>query len=401
MQYNCKVFNTRIKSFQEVVMLKKKLAMSFRYVPCAAILIKTAIRETIDLPSMKELVKSICQEGVIEPIIVRRIAQHSGNPGRWQKSYEKYELLVGKRRLLAARQAGCKEVPVCIAEADGIEPLILALTENIQRQDLTPIEEAKGIRALMAHQRCWSGYASDTLEDMVGHAIGKSGTFVRDRLALLELPHEVQTSMEAGKLSISKAKVISELAQPADQIKAADLAAKRPRLTTEQLREEILWDAPDAPMKKGGTVKEDVEWRNASKFLDTLGSLNHELVDRTLQCYFQQLMKITKPSYHWFVRNLIAELMLKFGLLLFKFPIDGSLDEDEKRARDKLFESYLNGKALIFYGEQAAPQYDRDALIQLATALIDYCRISEGKEENVIPIIRRGVVTPKPASVAE
>jgi len=93
--------------------------------------------------------------------------------------------------------------------------------------------------------------------------------------------------------------------------------------------------------------------------------------------------------------------MLKFGLLLFKFPIDGSLDEDEKRARDKLFESYLNGKALIFYGEQAAPQYDRDALIQLATALIDYCRISEGKEENVIPIIRRGVVTPKPASVAE
>ena len=147
-------------------------------------------RKTFDAESLDELTLSIKERGIIQPIIVRRSEQ--------QKN--KYEIIAGERRWLAAQNAGLHEVPVVVTEADDLKSLEFAIVENVQRHDLNAIEEAQG------YQKLISEFAYD--QEKVSKFIGKSRSHVANCLRLLSLPVEVIKLIEDSKLTQGHAKVL-------------------------------------------------------------------------------------------------------------------------------------------------------------------------------------------------
>ena len=147
-------------------------------------------RKTFDAESLEELTASIKERGIIQPIIVRRSEQ--------QKN--KYEIIAGERRWLAAQNAGLHEVPVVVTEADDLKSLEFAIVENVQRHDLNAIEEAQGYQKLIGE------FAYD--QEKVSKFIGKSRSHVANCLRLLSLPVEVIKLIEDSKLTQGHAKVL-------------------------------------------------------------------------------------------------------------------------------------------------------------------------------------------------
>lgn len=145
-------------------------------------------RSRFDSEALEELTESIRQHGLIQPITVR--ALDSGY----------YQIIAGERRWRAARAAGLTEVPVRIIEADDRQAMELALVENLQREDLNPIEEAKGYRTLMQEYGL-------TQEDAAA-AVGKSRPAVANALRLLSLSGPVQQLVETGALSAGHARAL-------------------------------------------------------------------------------------------------------------------------------------------------------------------------------------------------
>ena len=140
-------------------------------------------RKHFSKESLEELTNSIRERGVIQPIVVR---PEKGNDG-------KYEIIAGERRWLASQNAGLHEVPVVILDVDDIKSLEFAIVENVQRQDLNPIEEAKGYQRLVDD----FNYNQDKLSKF----IGKSRSYIANSLRLLGLPGEVLAMVESGNLS--------------------------------------------------------------------------------------------------------------------------------------------------------------------------------------------------------
>ena len=147
-------------------------------------------RKTFDSENREELTNSIKERGIIQPIIVRRSEQ--------QKN--KYEIIAGERRWLAAQNAGLHELPVVVTEADDLKSLEFAIVENVQRHDLNAIEEAQG------YQKLISEFSYD--QDKVSKFIGKSRSHVANCLRLLSLPEEVIKLIENNKLTQGHAKVL-------------------------------------------------------------------------------------------------------------------------------------------------------------------------------------------------
>ena len=147
-------------------------------------------RKIFDLENLEELTNSIKERGVIQPIIVRNSQDHT----------DKYEIIAGERRWLAAQNAGLHEVPVVITEADDLKSLEFAIVENVQRHDLNSIEEANGYQKLIDQ----FGYD----QEKVAKFIGKSRSHISNCLRLLTLPKEVITLIENGNLSQGHAKVL-------------------------------------------------------------------------------------------------------------------------------------------------------------------------------------------------
>ena len=147
-------------------------------------------RNSFNKESLEELTNSIIERGIIQPIIVRKSEDKLG----------KYEIIAGERRWLAAQNAGLHEVPVVVIEADNLKSLEFALVENVQRQDLNPIEEAEG------YQRLIDEFNYD--QEKVSKFIGKSRSHVTNCLRLLTLPKEVIILVENGKLSQGHAKIL-------------------------------------------------------------------------------------------------------------------------------------------------------------------------------------------------
>ena len=147
-------------------------------------------RKIFDQENLEELTKSIKERGVIQPIIVRNSQDHS----------DKYEIIAGERRWLAAQNAGLHEVPVVITEADDLKSLEFAIVENVQRHDLNSIEEANGYQKLIDQ----FGYD----QEKVAKFIGKSRSHISNCLRLLTLPKEVIILIENGHLSQGHAKVL-------------------------------------------------------------------------------------------------------------------------------------------------------------------------------------------------
>ena len=139
--------------------------------------------------SLNDLEKSIKERGIIQPIIVRKSDENS-----------KYEIIAGERRWLAAQRAGLHEVPVVVTEADDLKSLEFAIVENVQRNDLNPLEEAQG------YQRLINDFSYD--QEKVSKFIGKSRSYITNCLRILTLPSDVLTYIETKKLSFGHAKIL-------------------------------------------------------------------------------------------------------------------------------------------------------------------------------------------------
>ena len=150
-------------------------------------------RKHINKESLEELTNSIKEQGVIQPIIVR--------PDK--TSERKYEIIAGERRWLASQNAGLHEVPVVILNVDDVKSLEFAIVENVQRQDLNPIEEAKGYQRLVDD----FNYNQEKLSQF----IGKSRSYIANSLRLLSLPDEVLAMVEQGNLSAGHARSLISL----------------------------------------------------------------------------------------------------------------------------------------------------------------------------------------------
>ena len=144
-------------------------------------------RKNFKKEQMEELTSSIKERGIIQPIIVR-------------KQSDKYEIIAGERRWQAAQNAGLHEVPVVEIEADDLKSLEFAIVENVQRDDLNPIEEANGYKRLI------EDFNYD--QDKVAKFIGKSRTHISNSLRLLTLPEAVIKLVEEQKLTQGHAKVL-------------------------------------------------------------------------------------------------------------------------------------------------------------------------------------------------
>ncbi len=145
-------------------------------------------RKTFDEGALQELADSIIQHGVLQPLLVRPLPTGG------------YQLVAGERRWRASRIAGLKEVPVVIKELSDVETMEIAIIENLQREDLNPIEEAEGLQALI--DRC--GF---TQED-VAVSVGKSRPAIANALRLLKLPPEVRDMTRNGDISAGHARAL-------------------------------------------------------------------------------------------------------------------------------------------------------------------------------------------------
>lgn len=159
-------------------------------------------RKTFDIESLNELAKSITEYGIVQPIIVK-------------KSVKGYELVAGERRTKAAKIAGLKKIPAIIKDFDDQEMMEIALVENIQREDLNPIDEATSISNIIKLR----GYTQDEF----ANKFGKSRTYVTNILGLLKLPDEVKRLVEKRNITMSHARVLSKMD---DENKVIDLAKK-------------------------------------------------------------------------------------------------------------------------------------------------------------------------------
>jgi len=158
---------------------------------------------------LEGLAQSIKEHGVLQPIVVRR------------KGDGVYELIAGERRLRAATLAGLTTIPALVRNSNDEKSLALALVENIQRQNLNPMEEAKAYSRLMGE--------FGLTQDLVASSVGKDRSTIANILRLLTLPKEAQQFIESGNLSLGHAKVLAGVSSPSTQLQIAK------RIVAEQL----------------------------------------------------------------------------------------------------------------------------------------------------------------------
>ena len=158
-------------------------------------------RSVFDQETLAELAESISQYGLIQPITVRKL------PSGY------YQIIAGERRWRASRLAGLKEVPVRIIEADDRRAMELALVENLQREDLNPIEEAKGYKTLIEEYGMTQEEASQS--------VGKARSSVTNALRLLNLTPPVMAMLEDGDISAGHARALLAVKDEADQLRVA------------------------------------------------------------------------------------------------------------------------------------------------------------------------------------
>ena len=159
-------------------------------------------RKNFSEKGLEELAKSIEQNGIIQPILVRSMSDGS------------YQLIAGERRWRAARMAGLHEVPVTIREMTDEEASVFALIENLQREDLNPVEEAEGLKSLIETY----GFTQEEAADKVG----KSRTAVTNTLRLLKLPSPVLQMLGDGKISAGHARALLGLDEEKEMLRIAE-----------------------------------------------------------------------------------------------------------------------------------------------------------------------------------
>ena len=179
-------------------------------------------RKNFSKENLEELTNSIKEQGVIQPILVRPDKSSDG----------KYEIIAGERRWLASQHAGLHEVPVVVLNVDDVKSLEFAIVENVQRQDLNPIEEARGYQRLVDE----FNYNQDKLSKF----IGKSRSYIANSLRLLSLPEEVLSMVEEGNLSAGHARSLIGLNNSIDiakKIIQKKLSVRQAEILARQFRD--------------------------------------------------------------------------------------------------------------------------------------------------------------------
>ncbi len=182
-------------------------------------------RDDIDPDTLNELANSIASQGIIQPIVVRKVA------------YDKYEIIAGERRWRAAQIAGLSEVPVIVREIDDQVALAIGLIENIQRESLTPLEEAKALQQLiedfgMTHEE-------------ISHVVGRSRSSVSNLIRLLQLSDAVKQLLGNGDLEMGHARALLSLQEDMQFEAASQVINKKLSVRqTEELVKRLLNPKP-------------------------------------------------------------------------------------------------------------------------------------------------------------
>ena len=185
-------------------------------------------RRTFSEESIGQLADSIREQGILQPLLV---APSDGG---------RYMIIAGERRFRAGRMAGLETLPCIVKDIDVIRQREVALIENLQREDLNPIEAARGVKALM--DQC--GYT----QEKIGERLGKSRPAVANMMRLLQLPDEVTEMVKDGRLSAGHARVLAGISDPAEQIRLARKAVDE-ELNVRQM-EQLARAAAGRPQKK-------------------------------------------------------------------------------------------------------------------------------------------------------
>lgn len=191
-------------------------------------------RKTFDETALEELAQSIEQHGVLQPLLVRPLP--SGG----------YQLVAGERRWRASRMAKLTEVPVIVKELSDTEAMELAIIENLQREDLNPIEEAEGLQALV--DKC--GYT----QDEIAASVGKSRPAITNSLRLLRLPEEVREMTKNGEITAGHARALLAFDSSALMIEVAEQIVSR-KLTVRDV--EKMAKSPKKTSSKRSSKKRD------------------------------------------------------------------------------------------------------------------------------------------------
>ena len=197
-------------------------------------------RKQFDADALADLADSIREHGIIQPLTVRKL----------QSGY--YQIIAGERRWRAARMAGLSEVPAIVIEADDRKAMELAMIENLQREDLNPIEEAEGYQMLISQY--------NMTQEETAQRVGKSRSAVANALRLLHLCPSVRAMVEDGRLSNGHARTLLPLAPEAQEKAAAtiiknDLSVRQ----TELLVKKLTAQPKEKPQKSGISVDYAVE----------------------------------------------------------------------------------------------------------------------------------------------
>ncbi len=184
---------------------------------------------------IEELAQSIREKGVLQPLVVR-------------KKGEEYQIIVGERRWRAAQRAGLKKVPILLKEATDQEVIEMALVENLQREDLNPLEEA------VAYQRLIREFAYT--QEALAQRIGKDRSSVANILRLLKLPDEVRGALERDEISMGHARALLSLRDESEQISFCRKIVKKGlsvRETEEGVRRLLAKETRTPAAQEGGT----------------------------------------------------------------------------------------------------------------------------------------------------
>lgn len=206
-------------------------------------------RRAFDPDSLRELADSIAAQGVIQPIVVRPIGG------------ERYEIVAGERRWRASQQAGLAQIPVVVRDVDEQAAIAIALIENIQRDDLNPLEEAGALQRLLSE--------FGLTHQQVAEAVGKSRTTVTNLLRLLELNDDVKQYLQDGRLEMGHARALLGLRGPkqseaAGQVVSRGLSVRE----TEKLVRRLQTDDQEQPPSSGRKPTQDP---NIRRLQDDLG----------------------------------------------------------------------------------------------------------------------------------
>jgi ParB family chromosome partitioning protein len=195
-------------------------------------------RTRMDDGSLAELAASIKSQGIMQPVLVRPLATPGPHGAR-------YEIIAGERRFRAAQLAGLDEIPVLVRDVDDQNAAAMALIENIQREDLNPLEEAQGIARLISE--------FDFTHEQAAHAVGRSRSAVSNLLRLVNLAPPVQTMLMAGDIDMGHARALLAVDNASQISLANQVIAKRlsvretEKLVTRALEEN---DAPAAAARQ-------------------------------------------------------------------------------------------------------------------------------------------------------